>query len=91
MLKGGTNVSGAMSLEYVKQVFLVVCERIGLPRVDVEVVKRGWAGAAAQVGEVRVGMELPILGEEVVFSGFWMKERGNLGEGLCECCGAWCC
>ena len=78
VLRGGTNVSSAMSSEYVKQVFLVICERMGLPGVDVDVVKRGWAGVVAEVGEVRVGVVLPEAGEEVVLDRFRVGERGEL-------------
>ena len=39
---GGTNVSMSMSAEYVGQVFAPVVQRLGLPGVEVEVVRRGW-------------------------------------------------
>ncbi|KAJ9657569.1 hypothetical protein H2198_004215 [Neophaeococcomyces mojaviensis] len=58
-LHGGTNVSKSMSGEYVNQVFLPVCRRIGLPATEIEVVKRGWAGNAPQIGEVKVRVERP--------------------------------
>jgi RNA 3'-terminal phosphate cyclase (ATP) len=55
-LRGGTNVSSSMSGDYVQQVLLPTLEKIGLPRVNVEVVQRGWAGNAIQIGEAKVSV-----------------------------------
>ncbi|KAK4906201.1 hypothetical protein LTR66_017738, partial [Elasticomyces elasticus] len=51
--RGGTNVSKAMSSEYLQQVFLPICAKIGLPKTEVKVVERGWAGAASRIGEIK--------------------------------------
>jgi len=56
-LQGGTNVSKSMSAEYVQQVFGPVCEKIGLPRTEVQLLRRGWAGNAAEVGNVNVKVQ----------------------------------
>lgn len=53
-LKGGTNVPKSMSGEYVQQVLAPTLRRIGVPQIDVDVVKRGWAGNAGEIGEVKV-------------------------------------
>lgn len=59
-LRGGTNVPKSPSTEYVQQVFVPLCERIGLPRVKIKVNKRGWAGSAPQIGEVEIEVEAPV-------------------------------
>ncbi|KAK5073746.1 hypothetical protein LTR64_007116 [Lithohypha guttulata] len=59
VLRGGTNVSKSMSGEYVQQVLLPTLHNIGLPKIDVEVVKRGWAGNAPAIGEVKVRVPQP--------------------------------
>lgn len=56
-LRGGTNVPKSPSTEYVQQVFVPLCERIGLPRVNIKVKERGWAGSAPQIGEVEIEVE----------------------------------
>lgn len=53
-LRGGTNVSHSMSGEYVQQVLLPTLSKIGLPEVNVDVKKRGWAGGAGEIGETVV-------------------------------------
>jgi RNA 3'-terminal phosphate cyclase (ATP) len=53
-LKGGTNVDKSMSGEYVQQVLTPTLRRIGLPEIDVQVVRRGWAANAAEIGEAVV-------------------------------------
>ncbi|KIW10404.1 hypothetical protein PV08_11367 [Exophiala spinifera] len=53
-LMGGTNVPKSPSTEYMQQVFLPLCEQIGLPKVDVRVIRRGWAGSASEIGRVEL-------------------------------------
>jgi RNA 3'-terminal phosphate cyclase (ATP) len=53
-LRGGTNVPKSPSSEYVRQVFLPLCEKIGLPKLEVNVLNRGWAGSASAIGEVEI-------------------------------------
>ena len=55
-LKGGTNVSSSMSGDYVQQVLLPLLEKVGHPKLRVEVLKRGWAGNASHIGEVKVSL-----------------------------------
>ncbi|KAI1616237.1 RNA 3'-terminal phosphate cyclase/enolpyruvate transferase [Exophiala viscosa] len=59
ILKGGTNVPKSPSSEYMQQVFLPLCRKIGLPKVDVVVKKRGWAGSAPDIGEVDIIVHKP--------------------------------
>ncbi|KAL6244983.1 hypothetical protein RBB50_007758 [Rhinocladiella similis] len=54
ILKGGTNVPKSPSTEYMQQVFFPLCEKIGLPKVDIRIVQRGWAGSAPEVGHVEL-------------------------------------
>jgi RNA 3'-terminal phosphate cyclase (ATP) len=58
-LKGGTNVPKAMSSEYMQQVFCPIAQRVGLPKVDINVVKRGWTTGRAEVGEVEIAVYPP--------------------------------
>ncbi|OAP60871.1 hypothetical protein AYL99_05873 [Fonsecaea erecta] len=66
-LRGGTNVPKSPSSEYVQQVLLPLFERIGLPRVDVQVLRRGWTTGVAEIGEVEIAVFHPeqCLGDEV--------------------------
>lgn len=54
ILRGGTNVPKSPSSEYVQQVFAPLCQRIGLPTIEVKVAQRGWAGSAPVIGEVEI-------------------------------------
>ncbi|ETI22494.1 hypothetical protein G647_06569 [Cladophialophora carrionii CBS 160.54] len=58
-LRGGTNVPKSPSAEYMQQVFLPLCERIGLPKVHVHVARRGWTTGAPEIGEVEVSVFAP--------------------------------
>ena len=58
-LKGGTNVPKSPSSEYMQQVFFPSCERIGLPKVDVNVIGRGWTTGAPEIGEVEICVSHP--------------------------------
>lgn len=88
ILKGGTNVPKSPSTEYVQQVFLPLCEKIGLPKVDIKVLKRGWAaGSASTVGEAEItvyhseGDRTPSRGQESsLFSlnPFTLTDRGAI-------------
>ena len=64
-LKGGTNVPKSPSSEYMQQVFLPLCEKIGLPKVHVAVIKRGWTTGAPELGEVEITVfqQKPVLSE----------------------------
>ncbi len=88
-LVGGTNVDKSMSLDYVQQVFLPICKKIGLPVVEVNCIKRGWAGHAGEVGEVNITVDLPVprvasddgderLSREFSLAGFCIEERGDI-------------
>lgn len=77
-LRGGTNVPKSMSGDYVQLVLLPMLELIGLPKIEVDVVKRGWAGnTAATIGEVRVRVPSPPLGGFVLPT-FNITERGEI-------------
>jgi len=75
-LTGGTNVSKSMSGEYVQQVLLPVCQKIGLPTFQVEVVKRGWAGSAQEVGQVRIRVDRDAVSRKFRLSAFTVSDRG---------------
>ncbi|KIW53482.1 hypothetical protein PV05_09053 [Exophiala xenobiotica] len=60
-LRGGTNVPKSPSSEYMQQVFLPLCHRIGLPKVDIHVIQRGWAGHTPEIGEVEISVYSPTV------------------------------
>lgn len=74
VLRGGTNVPKSMSSEYVQQVFHPVCQKIGLPVVQIEITQRGWAGTAYQLGEVH----LRVSPTNTVLPCFTIDERGPI-------------
>ncbi|KAH0844617.1 hypothetical protein FOPE_09563 [Fonsecaea pedrosoi] len=85
-LKGGTNVPKSPSSEYIQQVLLPLCERIGLPRVEVQVIRRGWTTGAAEIGEVEISVFHPEKsGKDNVMAkpeggGVMGKPKGKLRE-----------
>ncbi|KIW95085.1 uncharacterized protein Z519_03668 [Cladophialophora bantiana CBS 173.52] len=58
-LRGGTNVPKSPSSEYMQQVLLPLCERIGLPKVDIQVLRRGWTTGVLEIGEVEISVFHP--------------------------------
>jgi RNA 3'-terminal phosphate cyclase (ATP) len=55
IMTGGTNVPKSMSAEYVEQVMVPTFEKIGLPRIEVDIRKRGWTnGSSIEISEVEV-------------------------------------
>jgi RNA 3'-terminal phosphate cyclase (ATP) len=83
-LRGGTNVSSSMSGDYVQQVLLPVLEKIGLPKVQVELVRRGWAGNAIQIGQAKVSIGDPVQdpsAEKIVSPrAFNVQDRGSISK-----------
>jgi RNA 3'-terminal phosphate cyclase (ATP) len=78
MIRGGTNVSMSMSAEYVQQVFLPIMEKIGLPKTDIVINKRGWTHGRLEVGEVEMSVTPLGLGQKL--EGFEIRETGAAGE-----------
>ncbi|ETN46512.1 RNA 3'-phosphate cyclase [Cyphellophora europaea CBS 101466] len=76
-LKGGTNVSKSMSGEYVQQVLIPTLHRIGLPDIEVDIVKRGWTSPVSQIGEVKV-MIKAAKRHPFVLPAFDVAERGAI-------------
>lgn len=64
-LRGGTNVSKAMSVDYMQHVFLPMLHKLsggaasGLPDIHLAILQRGWAGSASQLGEVEFVISRP--------------------------------
>lgn len=78
-MSGGTNVPMSMSGEYVKQVMCPMFERIGLPRVTVDIRTRGWThGRALQIGQVDV--RVYPLGTGAKIPAFEFRERGAISN-----------
>lgn len=84
ILKGGTNVSSSMSADYVQQVLLPVLERLTHSKVQVDVLQRGWAGNAPQIGEVKVSIEGLVSDTAKhslqTWTAFNVLDRGNLSK-----------
>jgi RNA 3'-terminal phosphate cyclase (ATP) len=77
-MRGGTNVSMSMSTEYVQQVFLPIMEKIGLPKTDIVINKRGWTHGRLEVGEVEISVTPLNLGQKL--EGFEIRETGAARE-----------
>jgi len=76
ILRGGTNVSHSMSGEYVQQVLAPILSKIGLPKIDVNVQRRGWAGGAGEVGEAIV--TITKTEDKFVLPAFQVTNRGRV-------------
>ncbi|OJJ48241.1 hypothetical protein ASPZODRAFT_130200 [Penicilliopsis zonata CBS 506.65] len=55
-ITGGTNVPRAPSYDYVEQVLIPNLERMGLPRIDMQLCRRGWTTGSNRLGEVKVSL-----------------------------------
>jgi RNA 3'-terminal phosphate cyclase (ATP) len=91
-IKGGTNVTSSMSGEYVQQVLIPTLERIGSPKIEVAVLRRGWRDKSSGIGEayVRVSRTFEPLPKEqgteaalngtigFRFPGFGLLNRGEM-------------
>ena len=70
------------SSEYMQQVFLPLCEKIGLPKVDVNVIQRGWTTGAPEIGEVEISVSHPRAPrEEDTQNEITASTRGTTVEG----------
>jgi RNA 3'-terminal phosphate cyclase (ATP) len=83
-LKGGTNVSSSMSGDYVQQVLVPVLEKLISSTIQVDIIRRGWAGNAPQIGEVKVSIEghTPDSDADTVktWDGFTVQTRGTISK-----------
>merc|ERR1711939_433039 len=66
-----------MSGEYVQQVLIPTLHRIGLPDIEVDIVKRGWTSPVSQIGEVKV-MIKAAKRHPFVLPAFDVAERGAI-------------
>jgi RNA 3'-terminal phosphate cyclase (ATP) len=76
-IKGGTNVSKSMSGEYVQQVLLPTLRRLGVPQIEVDIIKRGWASSASEIGEVKVSVKASDTAP-FTLPAFSLTSRGDL-------------
>jgi RNA 3'-terminal phosphate cyclase (ATP) len=67
-----------MSAEYVQQVFLPIMERLGLPKTDIVVIKRGWTHGRIEVGEVEISVMPLSPGQRL--EGFVVREMSAARE-----------
>ena len=56
-LTGGTNVSFSPSYDYIAQVLIPNFARLGLPRLEVQLQKRGWGAGPVDLGTVTLLIE----------------------------------
>lgn len=76
-IEGGTNVSKSPSIDYVNQVLIpLLVEKLGIPMMDTEIIKRGWSSGRADVGAVQFDLMPFTKGSKL--SKFNFCDRGEL-------------
>ncbi|KAL8666084.1 MAG: hypothetical protein Q9202_001821 [Teloschistes flavicans] len=76
-IEGGTNVSKSPSVEYVSQVLIpLLVEKVGIPPMSAEVIKRGWSSGRADVGVVQFDLKPFSSGSKL--PGFHFTNRGEV-------------
>ncbi|KAL9608535.1 MAG: hypothetical protein Q9167_006649 [Letrouitia subvulpina] len=77
VIKGGTNVSNSPSIEYFSQVFIpMLVEKVGLPPIEVKLIKRGWSSGRADVGSVT--FDITPLAKGAKLPTFSFSDRGEV-------------
>ena len=77
-VRGGTNVSMSMSAEYIQQVFLPIMEKIGLPKTEIVIEKRGWTHGRVEVGEVEISVTPLSFGQRL--EGFRIRDMSAASD-----------
>lgn len=77
VIHGGTNVSKSPSIEYIDQVLIpMLVEKVGVPPITSQIIKRGWSSGRADVGAVR--FDLTALPSKRKLSEFHFMDRGDV-------------
>ncbi|KAI4219147.1 MAG: hypothetical protein L6R36_008529 [Xanthoria steineri] len=77
VINGGTNVSKSPSIEYIDQVLIpMLVEKVGVPPITSQIIKRGWSSGRADVGAVR--FDLTALRSKRRLSEFHFMDRGDV-------------
>ncbi|CAL8577174.1 hypothetical protein XPA_003019 [Xanthoria parietina] len=77
VINGGTNVSKSPSIEYIDQVLIpMLVEKVGIPPITSQIIKRGWSSGRADVGAVR--FDLTALPSNSKLSEFHFTDRGDV-------------
>ncbi|CAO1596719.1 hypothetical protein XANCAGTX0491_000551 [Xanthoria calcicola] len=77
VIHGGTNVSKSPSIEYIDQVLIpMLVEKVGIPPITSQIIKRGWSSGRADVGAVR--FDLTALPSKSKLSEFHFLDRGDV-------------
>ncbi len=77
VINGGTNVSKSPSIEYIDQVLIpMLVEKVGIPPITSQIIKRGWSSGRADVGAVR--FDLTALPSNSKLSEFHLTDRGDV-------------
>ncbi|KAL8850646.1 MAG: hypothetical protein Q9221_004432 [Calogaya cf. arnoldii] len=76
-INGGTNVSKSPSIEYISQVLIpMLVEKVGIPPITSQIIKRGWSSGRADVGAVQ--FDLTPFSSKSKLSEFHFTERGEV-------------
>lgn len=76
-IEGGTNVSKSPSIDYVNQVLIpLLVDKLGIPMMNTEIIKRGWSSGRADVGAVQFDLMPFTNGSKL--SKFDFCDRGEL-------------
>ncbi|KAI4166271.1 MAG: hypothetical protein LQ342_000160 [Letrouitia transgressa] len=77
VIKGGTNVGMSPSIEYFSQVFIpMLVEKVGLPPIEVKLIKRGWSSGRADIGSVSFDITPLVKGARLPTFSF--SDRGEV-------------
>ncbi|KAL8716362.1 MAG: hypothetical protein Q9220_000269 [cf. Caloplaca sp. 1 TL-2023] len=78
-IHGGTNVSKSPSIEYVSHVLIpMLVEKVGIPPVTIEVIKRGWSSGRADIGIVQ--FDLTPFRRDFQLPEFHFSKRGEVSR-----------
>ncbi|KAL8690114.1 MAG: hypothetical protein Q9218_004363 [Villophora microphyllina] len=76
-IEGGTNVSKSPSIEYTSQVLIpLLVEKVGIPPMSVQVIKRGWSSGRADIGAVQFDLKPFASGSKL--PKFHFSDRGEV-------------
>ncbi|KAI4215251.1 MAG: hypothetical protein LQ351_002150 [Letrouitia transgressa] len=77
VIQGGTNVSMSPSIEYFSQVFIpMLVEKVGVPPIEVNLIKRGWSSGRADVGSA--SFDITPLANGARLPTFSLSNRGEI-------------
>ncbi|KAL8728388.1 MAG: hypothetical protein Q9166_005432 [cf. Caloplaca sp. 2 TL-2023] len=76
-INGGTNVSKSPSIDYISQVLIpLLVDKVGIPPITTQIIKRGWSSGRADVGAVQFDMIPFASGSRL--PEFYFSDRGEV-------------